>query len=69
MQVDYIHFKVAVPILTQKPGLRHMFHLRELRADDNQITQLDEIMHLDGLCSLSVKKNKLKAIDFEKASL
>ena len=46
-----------------------MHHLRELRADDNQIEQLDDIMHLDGLCTLSVQRNKITSISFEKASL
>lgn len=46
-----------------------MYHLRELRADDNQIAGLDEIMHLDGLCSLSVRRNKIKSLNFEKASM
>ena len=50
-------------------GLRHMFHLRELRADDNQVEGIDEIMHLDGICSLSLKRNKIKTLNFEKASL
>ncbi|RPB19630.1 hypothetical protein L211DRAFT_842532, partial [Terfezia boudieri ATCC MYA-4762] len=50
-------------------GLRHMFHLRELKADDNQIAGLEEIFHLDALCSLSIKRNKIKSVNFEKASL
>ena len=46
-----------------------MFHLRELRADDNQIAGLEEIFNLDALCSLSIKRNKIKAVNFEQASL
>ncbi|KAF8456872.1 hypothetical protein BGX38DRAFT_1160672 [Terfezia claveryi] len=49
-------------------GLRHMFHLRELKADDNQIAGLEEIFHLDALCSLSIKRNKIKSVNFEKSS-
>lgn len=50
-------------------GLRHMFHLRELRVDNNQVTGLEEILHLDGLCSLSAKRNKITSVNFDKASL
>lgn len=46
-----------------------MYHLRELKADDNQIEGLEDIMHLDGLCSLSVKRNKINSVSFEKATL
>ncbi|KAI5806683.1 hypothetical protein DFH27DRAFT_354001 [Peziza echinospora] len=50
-------------------GLRHMYHLRELRADDNQIESLDEIMNLDGLTILSVKRNNISKLNFEKCTM
>lgn len=46
-----------------------MFHLRQLKADDNQIAGLEEIFHLDALCSLSIERNKIKSVNFEKTCL
>ncbi|KAF8421573.1 hypothetical protein EV426DRAFT_704755 [Tirmania nivea] len=63
------YLDISMNNLDSLAGLRHMFHLRELRADDNQITGLEEIFHLDALCSLSIKRNKIKCVNFEKASL
>lgn len=40
-------------------------HLRELKADGNEIASLDGLGGLDGLMKLSVKGNKLRKVRFE----
>ncbi|KAH8114676.1 hypothetical protein DFH11DRAFT_1726686 [Phellopilus nigrolimitatus] len=39
-------------------------HLRELRADGNKITNLDGLVHFDGLLKLSLQNNGLRDLDF-----
>ena len=46
------------------PELSHLHHLRELRADGNQIKCLDGLANLDGLIKLSAQGNELRNIDF-----
>ncbi|KAL9128088.1 MAG: hypothetical protein Q9217_003170 [Psora testacea] len=55
--------------LTSIKGLQSLVHLRALRADDNAIESFDGIEGLNGLLSLSLRKNRLRTIDFEHSDL
>ncbi|KIW01291.1 uncharacterized protein PV09_07331 [Verruconis gallopava] len=46
-------------------GLSTLVHLRELRADRCSIRSLEGIEDLDGLLMMSLRGNKLEAVDFE----
>jgi Leucine-rich repeat (LRR) protein len=50
-------------------GLSTLIHLRELRVDNNLLTSLDGILHLDGLLKLSAKHNQISSLDFTGARL
>lgn len=41
-------------------------HLRELRADGNQISDLEGLENMQGLVKLSVKKNVIRRVDFSR---
>ncbi|EMC91837.1 hypothetical protein BAUCODRAFT_143350 [Baudoinia panamericana UAMH 10762] len=45
-------------------GLGCLVHLRELRADANRITSLNGIRDLDGLLTLSLRRNDIAHVDF-----
>lgn len=55
--------------LTNLRGFQSLVHLRELKADDNQIEHLEGVFGLDGLIKLSVKRNRIRWVDFEGADL
>ena len=44
-------------------GFHSLVHLRALRADHNEIQKLNGLEDLDGLISLSLRGNKLRAVD------
>jgi len=46
-----------------------LIHLRELRADDNKISNIEGIFDLDGLITLRLRRNSLETVDFEGAEL
>ena len=46
-----------------------LVHLRELKANDNLIQNIDGIMELNGLLSLDLSNNPLSAVHFEKSEL
>ena len=46
-------------------GLGSLIHLRELCADDNDITTIDGVFELDGLLKIRLRRNKLSHVDFE----
>lgn len=50
-------------------GFQNLVHLRELRAEDNQIEDLEGILELDGLIRLILRRNLIKAINFEACNL
>ena len=50
--------------LTNLTNFSSLVHLRELNLDDNQIENIEGILDLDGLISVSLKRNKLSAVDF-----
>lgn len=50
-------------------GLQSLVHLRELRADDNQIEDIEGIFDLDGLIRLSLRRNRITGVDFESSNL
>ena len=45
-------------------GLCNLVHLRALKADHNEIRNLNGLEDLDGLISLSMRGNALRAVDF-----
>lgn len=55
--------------LTSLRGFQSLVHLRELKADDNQIENLEGVFALDGLITLSLKRNRIGWVDFEEADL
>lgn len=50
-------------------GLGNLLHLRELKVDDNCLTNLEGIFDLDSLLSFSARQNKLSVLDFRSADL
>ncbi|KAK3175385.1 hypothetical protein Dsin_033177 [Dipteronia sinensis] len=46
-------------------GFSSLVHLRQLRACDNNIRDIEGVMDLDGLISLDLQGNELEQIDFE----
>lgn len=50
-------------------GLKGLVHLRELKADNNCIRDVEGIFDLDGLQTLSLKQNGLQSLDFTSADL
>ncbi|KAL8942029.1 MAG: hypothetical protein Q9211_001570 [Gyalolechia sp. 1 TL-2023] len=50
-------------------GFRNLVHLRELRADNNRIEGLEGILEFDGLIRLILRRNRIKAINFEACNL
>ncbi|KAL7267261.1 Protein nud1 [Rhizina undulata] len=50
-------------------GLAGLRHLREIRADDNEIVDLEGVMNMEGLMVLRARRNKLKRVDLAKSSL
>ncbi|GBB85446.1 hypothetical protein RclHR1_11990006 [Rhizophagus clarus] len=49
--------------------LHRLEHLREVFADENLITCCYSVLRIPGLVKLSLKKNKLKSVDFESFDL
>ena len=47
------------------PELECLRHLRELRADGNQIDDVDGLQKMDGLIKLSLQGNAIREIDLE----
>jgi hypothetical protein len=45
--------------------LQCLRHLRELKADGNQLTSLDGLERMDGLVKLSVQGNAIRDVDLE----
>ncbi|THC98666.1 hypothetical protein EYZ11_001869 [Aspergillus tanneri] len=50
-------------------GFSSLIHLRELKASDNNIQNINGVFELDGLLSLKLGNNGLTVIDFEGAEL
>ena len=50
-------------------GFRASWHLRDIRADNNQIEDLDGIRDLDGLLKLSLRHNNIKALRLKGTNL
>jgi Leucine-rich repeat (LRR) protein len=50
-------------------GFSSLIHLRELKANDNQIRNIDGILDMNGLLSLKLSNNSVTAVDFEGAEL
>ena len=50
-------------------GLQSLVHLRELKADDNLIEDIEGIFDLDGLIRLSLKRNRITGVDLESSNL
>ena len=50
-------------------GFHSLVHLRALKADHNEIQNLNGLEDLDGLISLSLRGNKLRAVDFARFNL
>ncbi|KAI7168719.1 hypothetical protein KC324_g11517 [Hortaea werneckii] len=49
--------------------MSNLIHLREIRADDNQISSLEGILELDGLLKVRMRRNKIQQVDFEGCQL
>ena len=65
--VKFPHFVLPNTNRALFVGLRHLIHLRELDAEDNCIVSIDDIMHLDGMTRLNLRRNKVTRVDFEKS--
>ncbi|KAL8872547.1 MAG: hypothetical protein Q9174_001839 [Haloplaca sp. 1 TL-2023] len=50
-------------------GLRGLVHLRELRADDNEIESLEGILEMDGLIKVTLRNNRITKVNFEACNL
>ena len=50
-------------------GLQSLVHLRDLRADDNLIEDIEGLFDLDGLIRLSLRRNRITVVDFESSNL
>lgn len=55
--------------ITSLLGFNSLVHLRELKAANNQIESLDGILELDGLIKLVLRRNCIKAVNFETSKL
>lgn len=55
--------------LTILRGFQSLVHLRELKADDNEIESIEGVFALDGLMKLSLKRNRVRWVDFEDTNL
>jgi Leucine-rich repeat (LRR) protein len=53
------------PLFNTNLDLHRLEHLREVFADDNLITCCYSVLRIPGLVKLSLRKNKLKSVDFE----
>jgi Leucine-rich repeat (LRR) protein len=51
-------------VICALPDLSCLRHLRELRADGNQIASTDGLQTLDSLVKLSLQGNRIRAVDF-----
>ncbi|KAL9595729.1 MAG: hypothetical protein Q9219_006267 [cf. Caloplaca sp. 3 TL-2023] len=63
------HLDISGNHVQSLTGFQSLVHLRELRADDNQVESLEGILGLDGLIRLTLRRNRIKAIDFEACNL
>ncbi|KAI4284559.1 MAG: hypothetical protein L6R38_001325 [Xanthoria sp. 2 TBL-2021] len=55
--------------ITSLVGFQSLVHLRELKAANNQIESLEGILELDGLIKLVLRRNYIKAVNFETSKL
>jgi Leucine-rich repeat (LRR) protein len=64
---------VSEPLLWSEQSCSHVLfnvdlsplrHLRELRADGNQIASVDGLQNLDSLVKLSLQGNRIRRVDF-----
>ena len=52
-----------LPLIPLKIELECLRHLRELRADGNNVDSIDGLQKMDGLVKLSLQRNKIRSID------
>jgi Leucine-rich repeat (LRR) protein len=65
VSVDLSHLPSILWLIdSSNPDLSCLRHLRELRADGNQITSTDGLQALDSLVKLSLQGNRIRAVDF-----
>ena len=53
--------------LTNRIELQCLRHLRELKADQNMIRNLDGVLQMDCLIKFSAHGNKIETVDLSKA--
>ncbi|KAI5795745.1 hypothetical protein EDC01DRAFT_745177 [Geopyxis carbonaria] len=67
--VNLQHLDVSGNRLEGLDALKACIHLRELKADDNQLTSISGIFGLEGLKVLRCRRNKIQSVDFRKSGL
>ena len=63
------YMNVSENKLQSVKGFHSLVHLRGLKADHNEIRNLNGLEDLDGLISLSLRGNMLRAVDFKSFNL